>query len=137
MIDLDVTNQRKWTERIERIKSDKNKYAEEKKEWEQLSKEINSALFEERWKDVVSLGKRALAIHEDETLQRNINRAEQKLASMKAEEKYAKTMDQVKARMQDKNWDEARRLLGGLKIEYPEHDKDITALFKRIFAANF
>lgn len=134
LIDLDVTNQRKWTERIERIKSDKNKYAEEKKEWEQLSKEINSALFEERWKDVVSLGKRALAIHEDETLQRNINRAEQKLASMKAEEKYAKTMDQVKARMQDKNWDEARRLLGGLKIEYPEHDKDITALFKRIFA---
>lgn len=133
LIDKDSSNQRKWTERIESIKKEKVESAKKKEEWERLNRDINSALFEERWKDVVSLSKKALEIQNDDTLRANVKRAEQRLEAKKAEEKYSKTIDQVKARMQDKDWDEARRLLGGLKKEYPKHDKEIKILFQRIF----
>lgn len=90
-------------------------------------------MFEERWKDVVFLGKKALEIRNDDTLRANVKRAEQKLEAKKAEEKYAKTIDQAKARMQDRVWNEARMLLSTLQDEFPEHSKEIKALFARIF----
>ncbi len=133
LIDKDSSNQRKWTERIESIKKDKAESAKKKKAWSDLNMEINSALFEERWEDVVSLGKKALEIHNDEALKANVKRAEQRLETKKAEEKYTKTIDQVKARMQDKAWDEAKRLLCDLQKEYPEHTKETKVLFARIF----
>lgn len=133
LIDKDSSNQRKWTERIESIKKDKAESAKKKEEWEKLSRDINSALFEERWKDVVSLGNRALEIRNDDTLRANVKRAEQRLETKKAEEKYAKTIDQVKARMQDKDFEEAKNLLKDLDNEYPEHHKDIKNLRSRIF----
>lgn len=133
LIDKDSSNQRKWTERIESIKKEKVESAKKKEEWEKLSRDINSALFEERWKDVVSLGKKALEIQNDDTLRANVKRAEQRLEAKKAEEKYTKTIDQVKARMQDKDFDEAKNLLKDLDKEYPEHYKDIKVLRSRIF----
>lgn len=134
LINKDTANQGKWAERIESLKSEKSNAAKIKEEWDNLNREINTALFDERWKDVVSLGKRALEIHNDESLKSNIKRAEQKLSAKKAEETYLKTIDQVKARMSDKDWDEARRILGELKKEYPEHNNEIKSLFKRIFS---
>lgn len=133
LIDKDSSNQRKWTERIESIKKDKAESAKKKEEWERLNRDINSALFEERWKDVVSLGKKALEIRNDDTLRASVKRAEQKLEAKRAEEKYAKTIDQAKARMQDRAWSEARMLLSALQDEYPEHSKEIKALFAKIF----
>lgn len=134
LINKDTANQGKWAERIESLKSEKSNATKIKEEWDNLNREINTALFDERWKDVVSLGKRALEIHHDESLKSNIKRAEQKLSAKKAEETYLKTIDQVKARMSDKDWDEARRILGELKKEYPEHNNEIKSLFKRIFS---
>ena len=133
LIDIDSSNQRKWTERIESIKKNKAESAKKREVWEKLSRDINSALFEERWKDVVSLGKKALEIRNDDTLRANVKRAELKLETKRAEEKYIKTIDRVKARMQDLAWDEARMLLNSLHEEYPEHSKEIKALFVRIF----
>lgn len=133
LIDTDSSNQRKWTERIESIKKDKEESAKKKEEWDKLNSDINSALFEERWKDVVTLGEKALKIRNNDTLRANVKRAELRLEAEKAEEKYANSIDQVKARMQDKAWDEARMLLSTLHHDYPEHSKEIKALFASIF----
>lgn len=135
LIDTDTPNQRKWTEKVERLKTAKVEFAKEEEKWQTIKRKIDSALFMENWAEVVSLGKEALRIREDENLLLNIRRAEEKLAVLQAEENYKQGIYEVKDFIVDKKWDEARELLSDLQARYPDHKGEMKLLFKQIFDA--
>ncbi len=135
LINKDTTNQRKWTEKVERLKSTKEEFAKEQGKWQSLKQKIDSALFMENWSEVVTLGNEALIIRQDENLRVNISRAEEKLAILQAEENYKLSIYQVKGFIVDKKWDEARDLLSDLQSKYPDHKIEMKVLFKQVFDA--
>ena len=55
LLDLDSTNQRKWSEYIITLKADLNKAKINAELFENLTKQINSANYNEDWKTVISL----------------------------------------------------------------------------------
>ena len=135
LIDTDTVYQRKWTERVERLKAAKLDFDKEEERWQKLKRQIDSALFDEDWDKVVTYGHEALRMREDENLRKNVARAEEKLATLQAEKRYKDAVHEVKDFIVDKNWDEAKDLLTELQREYPEHRNDLKLLFKQIFDA--
>jgi hypothetical protein len=135
LIDTDSSNQRKWTEKVERLKTAKEEYSKEQERWQNLKQRIESALFMDNWAEVVNLGKEALRIRDDENLRSNIAIAEEKLRVIQAEENFKQSVYQVKDLIVDKKWDDARELLKELQSNYPDRTSETKVLFKQIFDA--
>lgn len=136
LIDVDTPNQRKWTEIVERLKSEKAEFVKGQEKWQNLKRKIDAAIFMEKWSEVVALGQEALKTRpDDDDLRVNVRRAEEKLAVLTAEKKYKQSIYQVKDFIVDKRWSEAKDLLSDLQIEFPSHNGEMKMLFKQIFDA--
>ena len=87
MIIEDVSNQQLWQQKILMIKSNKDKFEKNIKEWNDLNRKIHSALFNENWSDVVKYCKEALQIKGDDSLKKDLKLAEEKTLKQKIQQK--------------------------------------------------
>ncbi|MDD6928144.1 MAG: hypothetical protein PUI89_02470 [Bacteroidales bacterium] len=133
LIELDTEHQRAWTEQSQHLKAEQKRLAQEAAEWVSLKEQIDKALFGEQWDEVVRLGETALKLREDPLLKSNLDRARQKLETIRQQELYDQGISQVKSYIVDKEWDQANEMLLKLQEQYPEKKESFKKLFNQIF----
>lgn len=133
LLDLDSTNQRKWSEYIITLKADLNKAKINAELFENLTKQINSANYNEDWKTVISLCNEALSIKEDENIRNILRKAEAKYQIIIEQKAFEDSVFQIKSLIADKAFDKARSLTNELQKKYPEHNDVAKQLFRIIF----
>ena len=133
LLDLDSTNQRKWSEYIITLKADLNKAKINAELFENLTKQINSANYNEDWKTVISLCNEALSIKEDENIRNILRKAEAKYQIIIEQKAFEDSVFQIKSLIADKAFDKARALTNELQKKYPEHNDVAKQLFRIIF----
>lgn len=115
LIVVDFTNSRRWSARIAEINSKKERAAEEQKRWNELVREIESAHLAEDWKKLNSLCKKALDIREDKDISSKFEKSEDKLAEIRKNEQFVKTMSEINELVVRKEFDEANNKLNNLE----------------------
>lgn len=115
LLDLDSTNQRKWSEYIITLKADLNKAKLNAELFENLTKQINSANYNEDWKTVISLCNEALSIKEDESIRNILRKAEAKYQILVEQKAFEDSVSQIKSLIADKAFDKARSLTNELQ----------------------
>ena len=115
LIVVDFTNSRRWSARIAEINSKKERAAEEQKRWNELVREIESAHLAEDWKKLNSLCKKALDIREDKDIRSKFEKSEDKLAEIRKNEQFVKTMSEINELVVRKEFDEANNKLNNLE----------------------
>ena len=133
LLDLDSTNQRKWSEYIITLKADLNKAKINAELFENLIKQINSANYNEEWKTVISLCNEALSIKDDENIRNILRKAEAKYQIIIEQKAFEDSVSQIKSLIADKAYDKARALTNELQKKYPEHNDVAKQLFRTIF----
>ncbi len=133
LIEIDTEHQREWTEQSQHLKAEQTRLAQEAAEWASLKEQIDKALFGEQWDEVVRLGEAALKLREDPLLRANLDRARQKLDTIRQQELYDHGISQVKSYIVDKEWDKANEMLLKLQEQYPEKKDSFKKLFNQIF----
>ena len=83
LIDVDTPNQRKWTETVERLKSEKAEFAKEQVKWQSLKRKIDTDLIDEKWEVVDVLCRQALEIKEDPSIRQMMQKAKEKFNQQK------------------------------------------------------
>jgi hypothetical protein len=115
LIVVDFTNSRRWSAKIAEINSKKERAAEEQKRWNELVREIESAHLAEDWKKLNSLCKKALDIREDKDIRSKFEKSEDKLAEIRKNEQFVKTMSEINELVVRKEFDEANNKLNNLE----------------------
>ena len=115
LIVVDFTNSRRWSARIAEINSKKERAAEEQKRWNELVREIESAHLAEDWKKLNSLCKKALDIRENKDIRSKFEKSEDKLAEIRKNEQFVKTMSEINELVVRKEFDEANNKLNNLE----------------------
>lgn len=133
--DMDVANQRKWSERLQSIKLRQETFLAQAAQFEELIIKIDDSDFKEDWESVVKYCNEALRLRKDESIKRKLERAKERLEKEKLKEKYKQSINEVKALMTDRKWDEAKDILKELQLNYPNHKDEIRHLFARVFDA--
>lgn len=133
LIEIDTEHQRAWTEQSQHLKAEQKRLAQEAAEWASLKEQIDKALFSEQWDEVVRLGETALKLREDPLLKSNLDRARQKLDTIRQQELYDQGISQVKSYIVDKEWNQANEMLLKLQEQYPEKKESFKKLFNQIF----
>ena len=115
LIEVDFANSRKWSARISDINIRKERAAEERKRWEKLVRDIDSAQWSEDWSRIIALCKELLDIKEDSDIRTKLEKAE---AKYKAENEL-KMLDQTIAEIKDfilgSHFADAKEKLAGLR----------------------
>ncbi len=133
LIEIDTEHQRAWAEQSQHLKAEQKRLAQEAAEWTSLKEQIDKALFGEQWDEVVRLGETALKLREDPLLRANLDRARQKLDTIRQQELYDQGISQVKSYIVDKEWNQANEMLLKLQEQYPEKKDSFKKLFNQIF----
>lgn len=115
LIVVDFTNSRRWSAKIAEINSKKERAAEEQKRWNELVREIESAHLAEDWKKLNSLCKKALDIRENKDIRSKFEKSEDKLAEIRKNEQFVKTMSEINELVVRKEFDEANNKLNNLE----------------------
>lgn len=97
LIDVDFTNSRKWSARISDINITKERAVEDRKRWEKLVRDIDSAQWEDDWSRIITLCKEALDIKNDPVIRTKLEKAEAKFKT----ENELKMLDQTIAEIKD------------------------------------
>lgn len=133
LVDLDSSNQRKWSIEAERLKSQQEKFAENKRRFQDLKKKAMDADFKEDWASFVSYAEQALEISDDSMLSQRLTKAKQKLETQAKENEYQREINHVRGLIDNNNMDEAQDVLNRLQRQYPSHANEIKELRKRTF----
>ena len=133
--DTDITNQRKWSERLQSIKLQKETFLIQSAQFTEYKKKIEDSDFKEDWASVVKYCTEALRLRADESIKLKMERAKEYLEKERNKEKYKQSINEVKALMTDKKWGEAKDILKELQQNYPGHKDEIRQLFRRVFDA--
>ena len=133
--DTDITNQRKWSERLQSIKLQKETFLIQSAQFTEYKKKIEDSDFKEDWASVVKYCTEALRLRADESIKLKMERAKEYLEKERNKEKYKQSINEVKALMTDKRWGEAKDILKELQQNYPGHKDEIRQLFRRVFDA--
>lgn len=116
----DSSNISTWEDKIKRLKEDFEKKTREKELLSELREKTNSAVFEERWGNVVELCKESLKICPDESAKKLLKRAQIKLKEETEEKQFQDGLSSVKKCIVEKKWQEAENALNALQKQYPE-----------------
>jgi len=133
LLSIDVNNQKQWTECLAQLKSDRMKFRENEQQWKKLNEQIHKALFDEDWNKVVELSEKALSIKNDDALRNNMQVAKEKLSKSQKETLFKQQINEVKALLVDKEFDEAKKMLSAMQREFDGHSVEMRLLFKQIF----
>lgn len=115
LIEVDFSNSRRWSAKIAEINTKKERAAEEQKRWDELIHSIDSAHLTEDWEKLNSLTKKALEIREDSDIRSKFEKSEDKLAEIRKNEQFAKTMSEINELAVKKEFDEANNKLNNLE----------------------
>ena len=115
LIEVDFANSRRWSVKLADINTQKTAAAERQKIWEKLLRQIDSALLAEEWLNLAELCKKALGIHENADIRTKLKKAEDKLADIKKNEQFSKTMSEINELAVRKEFDEANSKLNSLE----------------------
>lgn len=116
----DSSNISTWEDKIKRLNEDSEKKAREKELLSELREKTNSAVFEERWGNVVELCKESLKICQDESVKKLLKRAQIKLKEETEEKRFQEGLSSVKNCIAEKKWQKAENALNALQKQYPE-----------------
>lgn len=115
LIEVDFSNSRRWSAKIAEINTKKERAVEEQKRWNELIRDIDSAHLSEDWDTLNSLTKKALEIREDSDIRSKFEKSECKLAEIRKNEQFAKTMSEINELAVKKKFDEANNKLNNLE----------------------
>ncbi len=115
LIEVDLTNSRKWSARIGDIRHKQEKAVEEEKVLQKIYSKIESAQWSEDWKTLVMLCKEALAVREDSCIRQKLEKGEERLAAQKAVEELDSTIAEIKDLILSSDFNEARAKLNQLR----------------------
>ena len=130
----DNTNQLKWSVMLQDVKQEETAAAEKTLKLAKL-KQIEDAVFEEQWTEVVAICKTSLELSFSDDINAILHRAEIKISKLKEAELLSDGIDEVKALIIEKNINEARKKLNELKKKYPHRNDLFKPLYKAIFDA--
>lgn len=133
LLSIDVSNRKKWTECLAQLKNDRIKFNEDEQLWNLLNEQIHKAIFDEDWLKVVECTEKALSIKNDNVLKSNMQIAKDKLMKQQKENSFKQQINEVKALLVDKEFDEAKKRLSGMQREFAGHSAEMKILFKQIF----
>lgn len=135
LMDIDFTNQRKWSELIVSLKADWNKIKQDEELFANLKQQINDAYFNEEWERLVGLCDRALAIKHDEDIFKTRQKANAKVQTVIERKVFDDAVSQIKSLIADKMWDKAEMMAKELRKKYPEQNDVVKQLLSIIFEA--
>ena len=135
LIDIDFTNQRKWSELIVSLKADWNKIKQDEELFANLKQQINDSYFNEEWERLVGLCDRALAIKHDEDIFKTRQKANAKVQTVLERKVFDDAVSQIKSLIADKMWDKAEMMAKELRKKYPEQNDVVKNLLSVIFEA--
>ena len=135
LIDIDFTNQRKWSELIVSLKADWNKIKQDEELFANLKQQINDSYFNEEWERLVGLCDRALAIKHDEDIFKTRQKANAKVQTVLERKVFDDAVSQIKSLIADKMWDKAEMMTKELRKKYPEQNDVVKNLLSVIFEA--
>ena len=135
LIDIDFTNQRKWSELIVSLKADWNKIKQDEELFANLKQQINDSYFNEEWERLVGLCDRALAIKHDEDIFKTRQKANAKVQTVIERKVFDDAVSQIKSLIADKMWDKAEMMAKELRKKYPEQNDVVKNLLSVIFEA--
>ena len=135
LMDIDFTNQRKWSELIVSLKADWNKIKQDEELFANLKQQINDAYFNEEWERLVGLCDRALAIKHDEDIFKTRQKANAKVQTVIERKVFDDAVSQIKSLIADKMWDKAEMMAKDLRKKYPEQKDVVKNLLSVIFEA--
>ena len=135
LIDIDFTNQRKWSELIVSLKADWNKIKQDEELFANLKQQINDSYFNEEWERLVGLCDRALAIKHDEDIFKTRQKANGKVQAVLERKVFDDAVSQIKSLIADKMWDKAEMMAKDLRKKYPEQKDVVKNLLSVIFEA--
>lgn len=115
------------------LKNDRIKFNENEQLWNLLNEQIHKAIFDEDWLKVVECTEKALSIKNDDVLKSNMQIAKDKLMKQQKENSFKQQINEVKALLVDKEFDEAKKRLSGMQREFAGHSAEMKILFKQIF----
>lgn len=135
LIEVDFTNSRKWSARISDINIKKERAVEDRKRWEKLVKDIDSAQWEEDWGRIITLCKEALNIKDNPDIRTKLEKAEAKFKTENELKMLDKTIAEIKDLILISHYTEAKKKLTQLQSRSLDsvHDKEVRDLFKLIF----
>lgn len=135
LIEVDFTNSRKWSARISDINIKKERAVEDRKRWEKLVRDIDSAQWEEDWSRIITLCKEALDIKDNPDIRTKLEKAEAKFKT----ENELKMLDQTIAEIKDlilgSHFADAEKKLASLRRMNldPSREAKVRALNRLIF----
>ena len=135
LMDIDFTNQRKWSELIVSLKADWNKIKQDEELFANLKQQINDSYFNEEWERLVGLCDRALAIKHDEDIFKTRQKANAKVQTVLERKVFDDAVSQIKSLIADKMWDKAEMMTKELRKKYPEQNDVVKNLLSVIFEA--
>lgn len=115
LIEFDFANSRRWSAKIAEINSKKERAAEEQKRWDNLIRDIDSALLSEDWAKLNDLGREALSIRENSDIRSKFEKSENKLAEIRKNEQFTKAMSEINELAIKKEFDDANAKLNSLE----------------------
>lgn len=135
LIDVDFTNSRKWSARISDINIKKERAVEDRKRWEKLVRDIDSAQWEEDWRRIITLCKEALGIKDNPDIRTKLEKAEAKFKTENELKMLDQTIAEIKDLILSSHYTEAKKKLTQLQSRSLDsvHDKEVRDLFKLIF----
>ena len=135
LIEVDFTNSRKWSARISDINITKERAVEDRKHWEKLVRNIDSAQWEEDWSRIITLCKEALDIKDNPDIRTKLEKAEAKLKTENELKMLDQTIAEIKDLILSSHYTEAKKKLTQLQNRSLDsvHDKEVRDLFKLIF----
>ena len=115
LIEVDFTNSRKWSARISDINIKKERAVEDRKRWEKLVRDIDSAQWEEDWSRIITLCKEALNIKDNPDIRTKLEKAEAKFKTENELKMFDKTIADIKDLILGSHFTDARDKLAGLR----------------------
>ena len=115
LIEVDFTNSRKWSARISDINIKKERAVEDRKRWEKLVRDIDSAQWEEDWSRIITLCKEALNIKDNPDIRTKLEKAEAKFKTENELKMFDQTIADIKDLILGSHFADARDKLAGLR----------------------
>lgn len=134
--EVDSTNQIKWTNKLAELNSLRQREKERIERVRALKSEIDTALWDENWKEVVEKCKELLAVSpEEDGIKEKLARAESKLKTAEVKASFDKAVSDIKDLIERAGFKEAKAKLNSLSKEFTgrEEQARIRDLRKLLF----
>ena len=133
LVELDAENTRLWTEKLERLKQQAERFQKQRNHLESIKQKIDDADFQDNYDEVIRFCHDYLAISEDQRISCLLEKAKRNLAKQNHEKEGRELVNKVKVDISDENFEEAATSLRILHRDHPDLAHEVKSLNKRLF----